>query len=471
MEFYFDLEEIKNAGGAVYSKYGTAKNSKDLKLPEELKKALTDDTWIREVGPGTIALESGDLSAFEEQLIGEYKGDNCLQILRMCNLVGKDSAAYVNGLGKLWPYNMVNMGQLDEAMSREKERDKPKYAIDVRFPKDYDLARYRRDRVAAMTVDREERDCNKEKILNIMRGKTDKKLALYLSPWRWPSCKRSWDEIADTFETYTSEQKSRILDMYLEICKLDEVSPHSRYVIYNWAARRLWEQPYMDDKVKACRCYTRLAEKDKDNRIIYNGHLNWLCDSKSEESFLILKRMESFDVPEAPYYLGIKYLEGFGCERDYQEAKRCFVKGTGQGSESLRDLSLRMVSYATRKGDSYELFKIAMKKLETDLFEEGISKLKKIADVDKLEEAQYELAKHYENGYKMKRDEKLALQYYERAAENGYEKAIRKMIHIYEEEQLGLDRRGYYEKKEHPKIIEKWKKRLDNRRRKDYSAM
>ena len=58
MEFYFDLEEIKNAGGAVYSKYGTAKNSKDLKLPEELKKALTDDTWIREVGPGTIALES-----------------------------------------------------------------------------------------------------------------------------------------------------------------------------------------------------------------------------------------------------------------------------------------------------------------------------------------------------------------------------------------------------------------------------
>jgi len=474
VEFYFDLEEIKNAGGAVYSKYGTAKNSKDLKLPEELKKALTDDTWIREVGPGTIALESGDLSAFEEQLIGEYKGDNCLQILRMCNLVGKDSAAYVNGLGKLWPYNMVNMGQLDEAMSREKERDKPKYAIDVRFPDGFDWNAYRKDSGMANMAEREEKACNKEEIIKILKGQGGygrKNMEYYLSPFRRPAYKPSWNELSDCFERYSVELKSRVLDMYLDISAMDEVSPHSRYIIYNWAAKRFWEQPYPEDKVKACRCYTRLAEKDKDCKIIYNNILNHLCDNKNEESFLILKRLDSYDVPEAPYYLGIKYMDGLGCERDYQEAKRCFVKGTGQGPEGLRELCSKMVSYATRKADSYELFKISMKKLETDLFEDGFKQLKKLADVDKLEEAQYELAKLYENGYKVQRDNGLALEYYEKAATTGYETAMRKMIHIYEEEQLGLDGKSYYTKKEYPEKIEMWKKRLKNRRRKDYPGM
>lgn len=471
MEFYFDEEAIKNAGGAVYSKYGTAKNSKDLKLPEELRKLLDDDTWIREIGPETIALESGDMSAFEEQLIGEYKGNNCLQILRMCNLVGKENNAYEAGLLKLWPYNMVNVGMLDAAKKKE---EKPKYAIDVRFPDGFDWGAYRKDRVMAMIATDKEKSCNKEEIVKILKGQGGhgrKNMELYLSPWRRPAYKPSWDQISDSFEHYSVELKSRVLDMYLDISAMDEVSPHSRYIIYNWAARRFWEQPYPDDKVKACRCFTRLAEKDKDCKIIYNNHLNWLCDNKNEESFLILKRMDSYDVPEAPYYLGIKYLEGFGCERDYQEAKRCFVKGTGRGSEDLRELCSKMVSYVTKKADSYELYKIAIKKLETDLFEEGFSRLKKLADVDKLEEAQYELAKLYESGYKVQRDNRLALEYYEKAAENGYENAIRKMIHIYEEEQLGLDRMSYYAKKEYPEIVKKWKARLENRKRKNYSVM
>ncbi|MBQ7863629.1 MAG: sel1 repeat family protein [Lachnospiraceae bacterium] len=470
MDIFIDYEAIKNAGGAVYSKYGTVKNSKDLKLPEELRKALTDDTWLRETGPGTITLESGDMSAFEEQLIGEYKGDNCLRLLRMCNLVGKESNAYIAGQAKLKLYNMVRE---EEPAVAPKKEERPKYAIDVHFPKGFDFDVYRKNRSLSMIADQEEKACNKEKILRMMRGCGVKGAELYLSPWRWGriSYKRSWDEIEDTFERYDAQLKSRILEMYLDISKMDEVSPSNKSVICKWAAKMLWEQPYADDKVKSCRCYAKLAENGEQERIIYSNHLYELRDSTEEESFLILKRLESYNVSEVPYYLGIKYLEGYGCERDYQEAKRCFVKGMGQGPENLRELCAGMVSYATRKGDSYELFKIAMKKIETELFEEGISQLIKLADVDKLEEARYELAKIYENGYRVKKNEQQALVYYEKAAETGYEKAIRKMISVYEEEQLGLDRRSYREKQEYQEQIEKWKRKLVNPLRKDYKKM
>lgn len=469
MEFYFDREAIENAGGAVYSKYGMVKNSKELKLSEEMRKALSDDTWIREVGPGTIALESGDYSAWEEQLIGEYKGGNCLRILRMCNMVGKDSSAYVNGLRKLWPYNMVNMGQLNEATEREKEKERPKYAIDVRFPRDINWEAYYRGTVEARMADDPEKGCDKEKILRMLRRNSRE--ALYLSPWRRLPYERKWNQIWDSFESHSNELKSRIIEMYLDISASDEVSPQNRYVIYHWAARELWKLPYVNDKVKACRCYTRLAEKDKDERTIYYNHLSRLRDSTEEDSFLILKRLESYDVPEVPYYLGIKYLEGYGCEKDYQEAKRCFVKGKGQGPEDLMEKCAGMVSYATRKGDSYELFKIAMKKLETERFEEGFNQLKRLADVDRLEDAQYELAKIYENGYKVKKDEAQAFKYYEKAAEAGYKSAIQKMIQIYEGQQLGLDRKGWQDRDTYPKQIAKWKGRLNSPSRKDYKTM
>ena len=469
MELYFDLEEIKNAGGAVYSKYGAPKNSKDLKLPEELRKALGDDTWIRETGPETVALENGDYSVFEEQLIGEYKGNNCLRILRMCNLVGKDSTAYANGLRKLWPYNMVNMGQLEAAKAKAQEKEKPKYAIDVRFSRDIDRGAYYRDTVSARMADTPEKNCDKEKILQILRRNSRE--AIYLSPWRQVSYERSWNQIWDSFESYSNELKSRIIEMYLDISALDEVSPRNRYVIYHWAARELWKLPYVNDKVKACRCYTKLAENNKDDRTIYYNHLSWLRDNTGEDSFLVLKRLESYDVPEVPYYLGIKYLEGYGCEKDYQEAKRCFVKGKEQGPDDLKEQCAGMVSYATRKGDSYELFKIAMKKLETERFEEGISQLKRLADADRLEDAQWELAKLYENGYRMKKDEELAFKYYEKAAESGHEKAIRKMIQVYEEQQLGLNRKGWQERDTYPKQLEKWKGRLKYPSRKNYKIM
>jgi len=473
MEICFDYEAIKNAGGAVYSKYGSVKNSKDLKLPEELRKALGDDTWIREVGPGTIDLESGDMTAFEEQLIGEYKGDNCLRLLRMCNLVGKESNAYVAGLAKLRPYNMVNYMMSEKPDDVKKTKEKSKYVIDVHFPQGFDLDAYRKNQILAMRVDREERACNKEEILKILRGQGQHQMALYLSPWRWTAYQRKWDEIADTFETYSSELKSRILEMYLDISGMEEVSPGNRLVIYQWASRRLWEQPYVDDKVKACRCYSILAEKskNKDYKIIYRNRLSELRNNMEEESFLILKRLDSFDVPEVPYYLGIKYLEGYGCERNYQEAKRYFVKGTGQGSEELKELCFGMISYATRKGDSYELFKIAMRKLETDKFEEGMEQLKRLADVDKLEDAQYELAKLYENGYRIKKDEEQAFKYYEKAAGEGFEPAIRKLIQVYEKQQLGLDRKGWRDKNAYPERLEKWKRRLNYPAQKNYKTM
>lgn len=462
MGYNFDKDAVKHAGGTAYSKYGYVRNSKDLKIPEDELKWMKPriQNWIRNEAPKTVALERGEDKVWEEFLENYPMVYDIVPLLRICKRLDKNSELYKEKMGVLYDRHVIPW-----------QKGIGRYLIDVYNPKDasYFWTEYPWDKNLANKGNEAERKCDKEKIIHTLMNV--KESCLYFTPWKVHYVKAKGEPWEDIFDTYPAELKSRILEMYLEIADMDIVSPRNKRHIRIWAVSRLLAQPYIDDQVKGCCISRELWNENESERRYYINAVSRLTWKTEEESFLVLKRLDSYDIPEVPYYLGIKYLEGLGCERDYQEARRCFVKGKGGGLEEDRQRCAGMVSYATRKADSYELFKIAMKKLESEQFEEGITRLERLAEVEDLEEAQLELAKLLESGYKIKKDEERALANYKRAAESGNKEAMEKVIKALEKRHRDLlytSRR--YEWAGVGDEIKKWKRRLENPYPKDYKT-
>lgn len=459
MEYKYDREAMRHAGGAAFSKYGRVRNSKDLRVLDENLEELSqrDREWIRTSGPKTVALESGDDSAWEEEIKEGHTRYTVIPRLRICERLDENSEMYRKEMGKFYDCGLIPW-----------RKGIGRYLIDVYDPKGvkspYFFLEYKWSRSLAISGNDAERTCNKEKIINILMGKHGEFAWIYLSPWKVEIPYQEGNPWENIFDTYPSDLKSRILEMYREIADMDQMTPRTYLRLYKWIAEKLLLQPYVSDRVTGYRCLRSLAKRYPEEMWGYRRKLDALTWDETEESFLVMKRLESYNIPEVTYGLGIKYVEGLGCEKDYQEAVRYFVKGQGQGPEEDRNKCAMMISYATRKGDSHEIFKIAMKKLESESYEEGIKRLEKLADEDNFEDAQYQLAKLLEIGYKVRRDTSRAFDYYKKAAEAGHIKAIKEMLQIYEGKHPEIKRTASYYRDE----IAMWNQRLKNLPNKDY---
>ncbi|MBQ8038568.1 MAG: sel1 repeat family protein, partial [Lachnospiraceae bacterium] len=384
-----------------------------------------------------------------------------IPLLRICKRLDKNSELYKKTMGVLYDRHAIPWCSGIDRYLIDVYPSKGQYEFWTEYPLNRNLANKGNEA---------ERRCDKEKIIDTLKNVKDS--CLYFTPWKVHYVRAAGEPWEDIFDTYPAELKSRILEMYLEIAYMDIVSPLNKRQIHAWDSSCLIKQPYIDDHVKVCCLLKNLGQKEEDKRRGFLNVISGLTHKTAEESLFVLKRLEGYDVQEAYYGLGIKYLEGLGCERDYQEARRYFVKGSNCDSEEERKKCKGMVSYATRKADCYEFFKIAMKKLESEQFEEGIKRLEKLAEEEDLEEAQVELAKLLETGYKIKKDEERAMKNYERAAESGNKEAMKKVLQKLEKEYDRLTfRNGHtYERECIRKEISKWKYRLENTYCKDYKT-
>ncbi len=131
-------------------------------------------------------------------------------------------------------------------------------------------------------------------------------------------------------------------------------------------------------------------------------------------------------IPEEEYKLGMRYLEGTDVNKDIDEARRLFISAANWGYPKAQyQLGLYyesgLLNLPVDKSESLKWLRKAANKGHQEAAIHLVEIYKKDAEQNNYPEAQYQLALCFKDGFGVvKKDEKEAVKWYEKAAEQGF---------------------------------------------------
>ena len=203
---------------------------------------------------------------------------------------------------------------------------------------------------------------------------------------------------------------------------------HSTYVrgtICGWYAKTF--EPGLDDVTYFCYIYRAAKFLGKSEYTVKKDQMiRERMMGSSIDSFDYTKRVAEHGCMEIYRYLAEKYRDGRGCVRDYSKAAECYTL-----AEMNRDAE-QMKAFV-RMEQSYLR---AVELLETDNFEQALETIRLVSDQG-LPAAKYKMGMLHEKGYRIRQSDKKAVAFYKEAAGQYDRQAIRRLVDIYRNGELG----------------------------------
>ena len=152
-----------------------------------------------------------------------------------------------------------------------------------------------------------------------------------------------------------------------------------------------------------------------------NDFLEIHSKNKEIESYIFLKRVaEEENNPIGYKYLGDMYLHGYGTEKNYKEAFRCYKIASKSEMKGVNFSKLFVE--VMNKIEKEMIYNKAMEMIRTPSFKQAIDTLIKIADKG-YADAQFEVGRMYMNGYRLSKDLTKGEKYMIMAYKNGHPEA------------------------------------------------